>query len=235
MGDTARVPYGTKSGRVVKRYTLEATLFLLSKGVKCIVVACNTASSLALPVIEDLIPIPFIGVIGPGAKEALRISGKKRIGVIGTEATVGSGAYVSKIKALDPKAHVFQLACPLFVPLVEGGHICDEISRMVAEKYLSYFYDKDIDVLILGCTHYPLLISVIEDALPGVSVVDSATSVARALYEMLEGKDLLRDGGTGKTTFYVTDDPSRFSSVARIFLNGDIGGEVRFVESLEVF
>jgi len=235
LGDTARVPYGTKSERVIRRYALEATLFLLSKGVKCVVVACNTASSLALPGLSKLIPVPFFGVVRPGAEEAARLTRKRRVGVVGTEATVGSGAYLSELRNIDPEISVFQRSCPLFVPLVEEGHIGDELSRMVAGMYLSFFEDKDIDVLILGCTHYPLLLDVIREALPGVIVVDSATALARSLKEGLSRMGLLREGGAGEDVFYVTDDPSRFCRVARVFLGDGIDGKVFLVENLEVF
>ncbi len=234
LGDTARVPYGTKSERVVKRYALEATLFLLSKGVKCIVIACNTASSLALPDLSRIIPVPFLGVISPGAREAVRLSRSGRIGVIGTEATVSSRAYEREIKLLRSDAQVFQVACPLFVFLAEEGHINNGITRMAAEMYLSPLKGV-IDTLILGCTHYPLLGRVIKSVLPGVNIVDSATSVARSLEEELKTKGLLNEKGTGSTTFYVTDDPFRFSKVAKLFLGRNVDGEVRFVKNLELF
>lgn len=235
LGDTARVPYGTKSPKVVKRYTLEATLFLLSKGVKTIIVACNTASSIALDEISKLIPIPFFGVIEPGVEMASRMSKKKRIGVIGTEATIKSGAYRRAILRLDGSFKVFEKACPLFVPIVEEGHIDDNIARVVAEHYLSYFWDKDIDVLILGCTHYPLLKKTISDILEGITVVDSATAVSIFLKEKLKLMGILKEKDEGKDTFYVTDDPEKFIKMGGIFLGKEIRDNVILAESLEVF
>ncbi len=234
LGDTARVPYGTKSPKVVKRYALEATLFLLSKGVKAVVFACNTTSSVALEDIARIIPVPFFGVIKPGAEEAISRTKGGVIGVIGTEATIKSGAYKREMEKIRPGIRVVEKACPLFVPLVEAGHLEDHIAESVAEYYLSSF-QGEVDVLILGCTHYPLLKKVISSVLPGVDIVDSASSLSRFLVRSLGEIGLLREGGAGGELFYVTDDPEKFSRLGSLFLGRNIGSKVYLLDDLDVF
>ena len=234
LGDTARVPYGTKSPKVVKRYALEATLFLLSKGVKAVVFACNTTSSVALEDIARIIPVPFFGVIKPGAEEAVSRTKGGAIGVIGTEATIKSGAYRKEIERIKPGVKVVEKACPLFVPLVEAGHLEDHIAESVAKHYLSSF-QGEVDVLILGCTHYPLLKKVISSVLPGVEIVDSASSLSKFLVKTLEGMGFLKEEGDGEEVFYVTDDPEKFSRLGGLFLGEDIGSKVFLLDNLDVF
>lgn len=224
LGDTARVPYGIRSSETVMRYSFENTRFLVSKGIKLLVIACNTASSVSLAAIRKSVSIPVIGVIEPGAEAALKSTGNKKIGIIGTEATVRSSAYKKTIKALDSSAEVFSLPCPLFVPLVEEGWTEGEVARMVAEKYLSGIKDKGIDTLVLGCTHYPLLKDVISMVMgPDVRLIDSAVETAKKIKDILK-KDNRERKFKGKPSreFYVTDSPERFIKVGERFLEQKI-------------
>jgi glutamate racemase len=230
LGDTARVPYGTKSPDTVVRYSREAARFLGRHEVKLLVVACNTASSVALPSLVDPPRVPVIGVIEPGARRAVERSRTGRIGVIGTRATVASGAYVEAIHALAPAAQVTSRPCPLFVPLAEEGWTDDDVAERVAERYLAPFREERVDVLVLGCTHYPLLRDVIARVVgPGVELVDSAEAVAADVRRRLEREPELAAGraaGRDLHRFYVTDAPEPFQAVAERFLG-------RSVERLE--
>ncbi len=211
LGDTARVPYGNKSAQTVIRYTLEGAEFLLSEGVDLLVVACNTASSYALDILRENLPIPAFGVIEPGVSRALSSTKTKRVGVIGTRATVSSGAYK---KLLESKgAEVFQKACPLFVPLVEEGILEGEIAKRVVEHYLADLKDKDIDTLILGCTHYPLLRPLIEEFMgEHVRVVDSAESTA------LEVLPYVKRSGSSTLSLYFTDHSPSLNLLIELIL-----------------
>lgn len=224
FGDTARVPYGIKSRETIIKFSLENTLFLLQKDVKMIVIACNTSSSFALPVIRKHFKIPILGVIMPGAKEAVYASKRGRIGVIGTRATIKSGAYEEEIHRLDPSVKVWSQACPMFVPIVEEGWVNDAIASKIAEKYLSGLKAKGIDTLILGCTHYPLLKTRIQ-AIMGKDVVliDSAQQVASEVRQVLSGEGLLTKK-TGKPVreYYVSDEVAIFEKVARRFLGAKL-------------
>lgn len=224
LGDTARVPYGIRSPETVIRYSLENAMFLYSKGIKLLVIACNTASSVGLDVIKKEIPIPIIGVIEPGAKEAIRVTKNKRVGVIGTEATIKSNSYSKAIKSIDAGVEVFSLPCPLFVPLVEEGWTAGEIAYLVAKKYLEGLKDKDIDTLVLGCTHYPLLKEVIANVMgEGVILIDSAIETSREVKALLENLDLKRkDNINPQREFFVTDSPERFLKVGENFLKEKI-------------
>jgi len=220
LGDTARVPYGSKSRETVSRYTRESARFLLHRGIKALVVACNTASALALPSLQGELPVPSLGVIDPGAHQACRVSESGRIGVIGTEATIRSRAYREAIRRTRPGAQVTAAACPLFVPLAEEGWAETEVARLVAETYLAAFTGRGIDTMVLGCTHYPLLRDVIGKVLgPGIRLVDSAEATAEEAAEMLEKGALLADGGSAvEHHFYVTDSSRRFGEVGSRFL-----------------
>lgn len=224
LGDTARVPYGIRSAETVIRYSLENAIFLYSKGIKLLVIACNTASSVSLDVLKKEITIPIIGVIEPGAKEAVKATKKQRIGVIGTEATIQSNSYAKAIKGIDPRIEVFSLPCPLFVPLVEEGWTDGEIAYSVAKKYLEYLKDKDIDTLVLGCTHYPLLKGVISNVMgEGVTLIDSAIETSREVKTLLEKLGLKRENNINpKREFFVTDSPERFLKVGENFLKEKI-------------
>ncbi len=220
FGDTARVPYGIKSRQTVIRFSIENILLLLKHDVKLICVACNTASSLALPAIKNKFRVPIIGVISSGAREAVYASQNKRIGVIGTKGTIKSRTYETEIKQLDSKVKVIAVACPLFVPFVEEGWLNGEVVMSVAKKYLKPLRDAGVDTVILGCTHYPLLKPVIQKILgPQVTLIDSAKQVAFEVKKILASEDMLNQRGrTGKHKFLVSDNPEWFSSLAQRFM-----------------
>ncbi|HXA09303.1 MAG TPA: glutamate racemase [Chthoniobacterales bacterium] len=225
LGDTARVPYGGKSAATVERYSLEIASLLLEENCKAIVVACNTASALALPKLEATTPVPVIGVIQPGAKAAVAATRNRHIGVIGTRATIKSGAYERAILALDPAVRVSARACPLFVPLIEEGWLEDEITDRVVRQYLDPLVRDGIDTLVLGCTHYPLLREAIGRYLgDAVRLVDSAQNCATAVRQLLEAEDLRATAVTaGKLSVALTDPPDAFLDVAQKALRLDIG------------
>ena len=220
FGDTARVPYGTKSKPTVVKFSLENVEFLLRFGVKCIVIACNTSSSWALPTLRKYFKVPIVGVIRPGALAAVRQTRNKRVGVIGTNATIDSHAYEQAIQRIDPTVTVFSQRCPLFVPLVEEGWLNGAISRAVADRYLEPLKHHRIDTLILGCTHYPLLAQTIRRSLgSGVTLVDSAKQTAHEVRGVLMGHDALRERAAApRYRFFVTDEPSHFHLLSRRFL-----------------
>jgi len=223
FGDTARVPYGNKSGETVKRFSKEIAKFLLRFNVKLIIVACNTASSLALDTLKRSLRVPALGVIKPGVEEALRATRSGRIGVIGTKATVNSSAYKNEIKAIKKSAFVVEKSCPLFVPLVENKWIDDEITRKIAKRYLAPILDERVDTLILGCTHYPLLKKVIgKIAGKGVRLVDSSMAVTKYTRDILAKNNLSADGKKPKAKFFASDDTKNFSDLARVFLGKNI-------------
>lgn len=228
LGDTARVPYGSKSPRTVERYSLACQRFLLGHDVKLVVVACNTASSTALPALVQASPVPVIGAVEPGAESALAASRTKHVGVIGTLATVRSGSYEKAIAARDPASEVTALACPILVPLAEEGWVDDEVAAAVARRYLGALFgrDPDIDTLVLGCTHYPLLTDVLsrtarEIAGRAVRVVDSATAMADAAKRTL-GHARPADP-RGSLHCYVTD-ASRLDELGPRFLGETLSG-----------
>ena len=224
FGDTARVPYGNKSRSTITRFCREIMSFMMAKRVKMVVVACNTASSLSLPLLNSEYPVPVIGVITAGVKEAARVSKNKRVGVIGTSSTVSSGAYGKELSKLGGKYKVYSKACPLFVPLVENKFLSDPITYQVAKKYLKELKNKRIDTLILGCTHYPLVKKVVRDIMDNVELVDSSIAVAKDVKERLarEGLQAKKTRSRGKTIYYVSDDPEGFSKTAGIFLKEKI-------------
>lgn len=223
LGDTARVPYGTKSADTIIRYSLENAAFLVERGVKAIVVACNTASAIALPALKEKYNLPILGVVAPGAKRALEVTKNYTIGVIGTQATVSSESYVRALKELNDKVKVVSRSCPLFVPLVEEGWLDNEVARSAAKIYLSDIKNDGIDVLILGCTHYPLLKSLISQEVgPEITLVDSAQATAHALNELLSETGMKNESSLKADQIYVTDLPQRFESVARRFLGDRI-------------
>lgn len=217
LGDTARVPYGTKSAEVVTQYSLNNARFLVRQGIEMLVVACNTASAVALPALRDAFSIPVLGVVEPGARAAVRASRSGRIGVIGTQGTISSGAYQRAIRGLNPQAAVVSRACPLFVPLAEEGctDADDEVVRLVTERYLAPVREQAVDTLVLACTHYPLLKRAIARALPGVALVDSAEAIAS---EVGRSFPQAASGGPAEHRFFVTDTPDRFLGVAGRFL-----------------
>lgn len=232
LGDTARVPYGMRSAETVIRYSFENAKFLLSKEVKLLVVACNTASSVSLDAIKKSVSIPVIGVIEPGAKAAVKVTRNRKIGVIGTEATVKSDSYAKAIKAIDGSIEVFGVSCPLFVPLVEEGWSEGDIVTLVANRYLEGMKDKGIDTLVLGCTHYPLLKKVIAGVMgDGIKLIDSAVETSKEIKAVLEVLGLnTGPGGTPLREFYVTDSPERFLKVGENFL----GQKIEHIKKIEV-
>jgi len=250
LGDTARVPYGTKSLATVERYAVENARFLAAHGIKLLVVACNTASALALPAIRAALKVDVVGVIGPGARGAVATSDKmqagslrsqRSIGVIATESTVQSGAYTKAINKADANATVIERACPLFVPLAEEGWADNDVARTIAETYLQDLR-ANIDTLVLGCTHYPILRDVIQETVgDGVQLIDSGEATAAEVKSLLREKDLARlTPPTGALErhlcddldhFYVTDAAERFSRVAERFL----GSKPSRLEAVEVW
>jgi len=216
LGDTARVPYGTKSAETVTQYSLRNARFLARHGIDVLVVACNTASAVALPALRAELPVPVLGVVEPGARVAVRASRSGRIGVIGTQGTIASGAYQAAIRRERPDSLVTACACPLFVPLAEEGWTDpgDEVVQGIVRRYLAPVREAAIDTLVLGCTHYPLLAAAIAEALPGVALVDSAAAVAAEVRERFGG-GATRDA---EHRFFVTDAPEKFLAVAGRFL-----------------
>jgi glutamate racemase len=227
LGDTARLPYGTKSGQVVTRYSLANAAALMEYELKLLVVACNTASAVALPALRERLPIPVVGVIEPGARAALEATVSGRVAVIGTPGTVGSGAYQRALLAGRPGLEVRAQACPLFVPLAEEGWTDGEVPRLVAQRYLLQgLLEGGVDTLVLGCTHYPLLRDVIGAvAGPGVRLVDSAEATAVEVARLLRQGALAAPGGRAVTRHYlVTDTPGRFEEVGSRFLGASLAG-----------
>jgi glutamate racemase len=223
FGDTARVPYGSKSNDTVIEYSLQAANFLLRKNIK-LVVACNTASSVALKELKRFLTIPVIGMIEPGAKTALKESKKGIIGVIGTRSTINNKAYSNELKKLNPKVKVYEQACPLFVPLAEEGWLDHKVTQLVAKEYLSGLREKKIDSLVLGCTHYPILIDTIQKVIgKNVKLIDSGTPAARLVEDYLNGRQLRNQSvHQGSSEFYVSDVPTKFREIAEIFLGRKI-------------
>lgn len=224
FGDTARVPYGSKSNSTVIEYALQDTKFLVRKNVKLIVVACNTVSSVALDVLRNNFDLPIIGMIEPGSKMALAESEKLRIGVIGTNATINNKAYSKELIKKNGSSEVFEKACPLFVPLAEEGWTDHKATYEIAEEYLKELRELKIDTLILGCTHYPILADVIQKVIgKEVKLIDSGTAASANVENYLNGRGLRNDSNTlGKQEFYVSDLPTKFREVAQRFLGKPI-------------
>lgn len=228
LGDTGRTPYGSKSAEAITRYSVESCDFLAEKGAKVLVVACNSASAAALGVLRARYRVPVIGVIEPGARAAVARSRTGRVGVVGTEATIGSGAYTHALRALSDRLEIYTRACPLFVPLAEEGWTEGPVAREVARTYLASLGRSGIDTLILGCTHYPLLKGVIAETMgPAVSLVDSAEETAHEVAALLDSRGLRRAAGAGSASFFVTDVPDRFIRVGQRFLGSRVESAVR--------
>ena len=220
FGDTARVPYGSKSNSTVIEYSIQNTKFLLQKNIKALVVACNTASSIAIPDLKKMFDIPIIGMIEPGSRMALSKTHNKKIGVIGTRATISNLAYSKEIKKMNDKAVVFEKPCPLFVPLAEEGWIKHKATYEIAEEYLKELRENKIDALVLGCTHYPILSEVIQEVIGlKVALIDSGVASSELIKAELEKFNLLSDSEkTGSQEYYVSDIPAKFKEVAELFL-----------------
>jgi glutamate racemase len=232
FGDTARVPYGTKSKETIIKFSVQDADLLMDLDVKMIVVACNTVSSLSLGILKRRYDIPLVGVIEPGARKAAEITDKMKIGVIGTKATVASGIYEKEIKSINPGINVISASCPLFVPLVEEGRLTGAITKQIVREYLAPLKKNNIDVLILGCTHYPLLKPVIQEVVgQSVSLVDSAKETAKEVKRAIDENEI---GNTIKKKpvyrFYVSDEPFLFKKIGEKFL----GKSIESIERVEI-
>lgn len=223
LGDTARVPYGEKTKELIIRYSKEIVEFLLEKNVSAIVVACNTATALALKELKETFKIPIIGVIEAGARTAIEATKNGKIGVIGTKATIQSGKYEEEIKLFNKKVEVLQKACPLFVPAVEEGILSGKLVNQIIKTYLDDFKEK-VDTLILGCTHYPLLKDAISKIYPDIKIVDPAKETALDLKEILEQNEFLKNDAKKdeEVKYYVTDGQEKFKEIGIMFLEEDI-------------
>lgn len=231
FGDTARVPYGPKSPNNIIEYSLQNARFLLQQGIKILVIACNTSSAVAIPALQKLTDIPIIGVIEPGAEQAVKTTKNKCIGIIGTEGTIMSKAYPKAILKLIPDAYIVSAACPLFVPLVEEGWIDHPVTEKVASIYLADMKNQGVDTLVLGCTHYPLLSKTIQKIMgEDVTLVDSAMAITEYLTRYLRADN---DGQKGTDTFYVSDNENKFAQIAARILDANFGNltRVRLFES----
>ncbi|MDR3071821.1 MAG: glutamate racemase [Endomicrobium sp.] len=231
FGDTAHVPYGTKSKNTVIKFSKMITSFLIKQEVKLVVIACNTASAFALPVLRETFKVPIIGVISPGAKAAVSASKNKKIGIIGTEGTVNSKSYFKEINKIS-KADVYQQACPLFVPLVEEGWTSGEIVDNVVKKYMKPLLNKNIDTLVLGCTHYPLLSKSLKKNLgTNITLVDSAKATAQEVKSVLKQEFLFANKKRNmKIKFYVSDSSEKFRIIGRRFF----GKKMSYIKKMEI-
>lgn len=225
LGDTARVPYGTKSPETVVRFARQITSFLVSRDIKLLVVACNTASAVSLEALQAEFAIPIVGVIEPGAVQAAAVTKIGKVGVIGTAGTIRSSAYTKAIKRINPDIEVITAECPMFVPLAEEGWVDNAVARLTAEIYLKNLKGSGVDTLVLGCTHYPLLKGVIREVMgESVNLVDSAEETARVVREILAARGETRpDLERGNHHFFVTDVPAGFIRVGNRFLGGALG------------
>ncbi len=233
FGDTGRVPYGTRSQETIIRYTKEDIEFLVKHDIKMVIAACGTASSVALPHLYDKFDLKVMGVLESACQEAVNITKNNRIGVLGTVGTIKSNKYAEIIHTVSPETQVFSKACPLFVPLVENGYAQSEAARLIAKDYLSCLKEEKVDTLILGCTHYPLLKSVISDIMgDGVTLLSPGEFTAISAKEYLRDNDLLSEKLTGgQNEFYVSDSVENFSQLGSTFLGSDIGAEVHKTEA----
>lgn len=229
FGDTARVPYGSKSNATVIDYAIQDSTFLLSKNVKAVVVACNTASSIAIPELRKKFDVPIIGVILPGADMAVNETKNGKIGVIGTRATISNQAYSKAIKDIDSKIEVFEKACPLFVPIAEEGWTHHRATYEIAEEYLKELREKDIDTLVLGCTHYPILADVIQEVIgKDVKLIDSGIATAEVVRKEINRIGFETNSAVpGNLDLYVSDIPTTFKNVAELFLGKQVNEVVK--------
>lgn len=231
FGDTGRVPYGTRSRETIRRYTQEDCRLLLEHDVKFIIAACGTVSSVAADLLDSL-SVPAIGVVSPTAAAAVKATKNKRVGILGTSATIRSASFERSLLELDPEIQVTATPCPLFVPLVESGWIAedDEVAIPMVRRYLSAVKAAEVDTLILGCTHFPLLAPIIRAELgDGVTLIDSGRETAQRCADILRETDALAQRDEGKSLYYVSDQPEDFSRVAEIFLGKSVRGTVEKV------
>lgn len=217
FGDTARVPYGSRTVETITRYAEQDVRFLLSRGVEAVLIACGTVSTNCLPALKESFSLPIVGVIDAGCRAALETSQRKRIGVIGTRATINSKAYEKRIKELCPAAETWGVECPLFVPLIENGFAPDDpITEMTVARYLDQFRDKGVDTIVMGCTHYPFLVHTLEKHLPEVTFIN----VGKALsFGLRESFDLPADSSPNRVSYFVSDEDTGFLDIARRYLD----------------
>lgn len=237
FGDTARVPYGSKSPASIRRFAVENASFLLKQNIKMIVVACNTATAIALPLLRERFSVPVVGVVDPGAKAAAAATVNGRIGVIGTHRTVSSGAYADAIRIYREDAQIFSRACPLFVPLIEENWIDHPATELVVREYLDPLLAEQIDTLVLGCTHYPLLKPVINRCYPRLQLVDSATSTAQQVAGVFERRGWLAAPGRGsqrRISVYLSDYTDTFQYLAERILRRPLTGQIHSVGLEEI-
>ncbi len=232
FGDSARVPYGSKSNETVIEYSLQDAQFLISKNVKLIIVACNTASSIAINKLKERFTIPIIGMIEPGTQLALKSTKNGRIGVIGTDATINNKAYSSELNRIENNLEIIEKPCPLFVPIAEEGWLDHEATKLIAKEYLQDLIDFGVDTVILGCTHYPLLSGVIQEVMgEDVTLIDSGMAASLEVEDYLNGRGVRNDSNQlGTLEFYVSDLPAKFKAVAERFL----GTEVKHIEKINI-
>ncbi len=237
LGDTARVPYGNRSASTIRKYSANATRLLANEGIKALVIACNTASAYAYEGLKDAYDFPVVGVIEPAAEDAAKTSISGKIGIIGTRGTVSSQSYPKAIQSHRIDAVISQIACPLFVPLAEEGWKTHDVTKMIIDEYFTGFSDDELDVLVLGCTHYPIIRDAIETSIrcrfPNLKVLDCASSSAIKLEHILTEQNLLADHTTPQYRFFATDDPARFQDNATAFLTMNIQ-KVEHVEITDV-
>lgn len=227
FGDTGRVPYGTRGKETLLKYVRQDIRFLETFDIKMIIIACGTASSAALPWISSEFSTEILGVVEPAAHSAVKATKTKRIGILGTSGTIKSGKYPEYIKSICPDAQVFQKACPMFVPLVENGYADSRVTRIIAEEYLAEIKENNVDTLILGCTHYPLLKSVIGEIMgEDVTLIDSGAAAADFAFEQLKSRDMLSDKIGGNYNYYVSDSTADFAKLGGMFLTRPIDENV---------
>lgn len=228
LGDTARVPYGTRSKETVTKFSLQDACFLTGQNVKCVVIACNTASALAFKEVKRELTLPVFDVVSAGARSAIKTTKNKKIGVIGTRGTIASQAYQKAIRKQNLKILVYEKACPLFVPLIEEGEITGKIIEMIASKYLNPLRNNKIDTLILGCTHYPIIEDIIREKVgERIVLVNSGEEIAKVLSSFLKERDLEAPKNLNPMRkYYVTDLTERFVKVAEMFLGEKLNGKI---------
>lgn len=231
FGDTGRLPYGTKTEKTIKQYAESDIRFLLSHNVKLIVIACGTASSVALEDMRKIFSAKIIGVVETACTAAVKATKNGRIGVLGTSATIKSKSYLKGIANIDSKLQVFQKACPLFVPLVENGHFNSEVTRLVVDEYLSDMKKEEVDTLILGCTHYPLLEEAIREYMgDNVTIINVCSELAKSIPTILGEENLAAREQAGECKYYVSDNPEGFASLGGVFLDRKIDGQVEVID-----
>ena len=233
FGDTARVPYGTRSAATVTRFALQDAQFLLKQGVKLIVVACGTVSSIAMEELRRQCPVPVVGIVEPVARAAVAVTQSHRIAILGTNATIRSRAIEREVLRLDSVAQVYGLACPLLVPLIENGYVRlgQPVLHFALQEYISKLIEYKVDTIILGCTHYPLIADAIRECLPGTHLIDSGEAVAQATATQLEDSGLSNaPSHSGQCSYYVTDTVANFASMVELFLGSPEDGEIHQVD-----